>query len=178
MSYNPKVIEDRMNKAKNHNQFYMLKILALKRLGDILGFKKGNPYTEKILPYDRDLITELINRMYMQGLPEYIYVANAELLDYYCPFWRECVDDKIIGKVVNRNSKEVKNWINDVLKRDNYRCQDCGSTENLHAHHILDWSTCPESRIMLDNGITLCNHCHGLQHDNYNFVSQKHRYDR
>lgn len=60
-----------------------------------------------------------------------------------------------------------KQWRNQVLKRDNYMCINCGSTENLEADHkepvvklIL------ENRINeifdVDNGRTLCEKCHKI----------------
>jgi 5-methylcytosine-specific restriction endonuclease McrA len=51
---------------------------------------------------------------------------------------------------------------NEVLKRDGWRCQDCGATTNLQVHHIR-----PRSRLggdVMDNLITLCASCHGKRH--------------
>jgi 5-methylcytosine-specific restriction endonuclease McrA len=51
---------------------------------------------------------------------------------------------------------------NEVLKRDGWRCQDCGATTNLQVHHIR-----PRSRLggdVMDNLITLCASCHGNRH--------------
>ena len=56
---------------------------------------------------------------------------------------------------------EYKNWRIAVFKRDNWKCkienQDCNGM--LEAHHILGWSSHPELRYQLNNGITLC-HAH------------------
>jgi 5-methylcytosine-specific restriction endonuclease McrA len=49
-----------------------------------------------------------------------------------------------------------------VLKRDNWRCQLCGSTVGLEVHHIQ-----PRSRLGDDaegNLITLCSGCHQEVH--------------
>ena len=49
-----------------------------------------------------------------------------------------------------------------VLERDGWRCQICGSAENLQVHHIV-----PRSRLGGDietNLITLCVKCHATQH--------------
>lgn len=62
------------------------------------------------------------------------------------------------------NSKRKK-----TLKRDNYTCQRCGYTKDdshasvpLQAHHIVPRSEGgPDT---LDNLITLCRRCHGVQH--------------
>lgn len=48
------------------------------------------------------------------------------------------------------------------LERDNRTCQDCGSTNNLHVHHIMPIRKfdIPEDANGLDNLITLCQDCH------------------
>jgi len=40
-------------------------------------------------------------------------------------------------------------------------CKNCGSTENLEAHHIQPKTRFPELSLTLDNGVTLCKKpCH------------------
>ncbi len=63
-----------------------------------------------------------------------------------------------------RNSPEYRNWRSSVYKRDKYTCQRCGSKGRLHAHHIKLFSTNPESRFDIDNGITYCIPCHRFIH--------------
>ena len=49
-----------------------------------------------------------------------------------------------------------------VLKRDGWRCQECGSLNNLQVHHQK-----PRSQLGSDtitNLITLCALCHGKRH--------------
>jgi 5-methylcytosine-specific restriction endonuclease McrA len=49
-----------------------------------------------------------------------------------------------------------------VLDRDGWRCQDCGSMKNLQVHHLK-----PRSRLggdVMCNLITLCQSCHGKCH--------------
>jgi len=57
---------------------------------------------------------------------------------------------------------EYKEWRYSVYERDNYTCQLCGqeSVGNIQAHHIHPWSTHPELRFEVSNGITLCKPCH------------------
>ena len=60
-----------------------------------------------------------------------------------------------------RNSQEYKKWRKDILERDYFTCQNCGSkNKKLEVHHIKRFSKFEESRYDVDNGITLCKDCH------------------
>lgn len=74
-----------------------------------------------------------------------------------------------------RNIFEYRQWVQDIFKRDNYTCQECGSRGvKLNVHHIKPFaiilaenniSTVEEAlncSIMwdYDNGMTLCVPCH------------------
>jgi 5-methylcytosine-specific restriction endonuclease McrA len=49
-----------------------------------------------------------------------------------------------------------------VLKRDNWRCQNCGSMRDLEVHHkTLRSQSGDDSELNL---ITLCNSCHANEH--------------
>lgn len=49
-----------------------------------------------------------------------------------------------------------------ALKRDGYRCSACGSTRQLHVHHVVPISQGgPDS---LGNLLTLCQKCHQRAH--------------
>ena len=50
-------------------------------------------------------------------------------------------------------------WSNKVKSRDG-KCQVCGSTHNLEAHHIKPKNQNPELTHDVDNGMTLCEKCH------------------
>ena len=52
-----------------------------------------------------------------------------------------------------------------VLRRDNWRCQFCGSWKNLEVHHQQFRSHSGED--LEENLITLCADCHALTHDSH-----------
>jgi 5-methylcytosine-specific restriction endonuclease McrA len=49
-----------------------------------------------------------------------------------------------------------------VLERDNWRCQKCGSLENLQIHHKVKRSQ--RGNDALENLVTLCAYCHMAEH--------------
>jgi 5-methylcytosine-specific restriction endonuclease McrA len=49
-----------------------------------------------------------------------------------------------------------------VLTRDNWRCQNCGRRQNLEVHHKEHRSRGGDDAE--DNLITLCSTCHSLEH--------------
>ncbi len=63
--------------------------------------------------------------------------------------------------------KELERWKFKVLVRDNFRCLNCESDDNLCAHHIEPWSKNKELRLDSTNGATLCENCHNLYHSKY-----------
>jgi 5-methylcytosine-specific restriction endonuclease McrA len=56
-------------------------------------------------------------------------------------------------------------WQQAVKSRDGFKCQSCGSSEDLHAHHIKQRARFPELALDLDNGTTLCRPCHLKEHN-------------
>ena len=86
-----------------------------------------------------------------------------------CHFWKGGISSE---NRKQRSSKEWRVWREDVFKRDNYTCQDCGAksgngkTVPLHPHHIKQFAFYPELRFDVGNGITLCEPCHKkIKHD-------------
>lgn len=74
------------------------------------------------------------------------------------PNWNPEITDQ--ERYIKRNYLEIKQWAQDILKRDNYTCQICGSKNDLEAHHLLSYAYYPESSLDIDNGITMCKDDH------------------
>lgn len=58
-------------------------------------------------------------------------------------------------------------WKKEVKKRDGNICQICNSSEKLHAHHLENYASNMALRLVLDNGVTLCQIHHNLFHHQY-----------
>ena len=55
-----------------------------------------------------------------------------------------------------------------VLERDGWRCQSCGTSENLQVHHIRSRSALGDDTA--DNLVTLCADCHDRLHLGYRLL--------
>ena len=53
-----------------------------------------------------------------------------------------------------------------VLQRDEYECQRCGNSTDLHCHHFEGLNINPIESADIDNCITLCSDCHKMAHEN------------
>ena len=58
----------------------------------------------------------------------------------------------------------MRKWKKDVLRKG--KCEVCGATEQLEAHHIIHWSEHPMGRVDVNNGMCLCHKCHTDEHKN------------
>ena len=80
--------------------------------------------------------------------------------------WKGGISDE--NKLI-RNSKQYELWRIAVFERDNYTCKSCGRIGgNLNAHHIKSFSEYQELRLIVNNGMTLCEKCHRLKHKKFN----------
>lgn len=68
-----------------------------------------------------------------------------------------------------RTSFEMRLWRKACFERDKFTCQKCFDSKggNLNAHHINNFSTFPELRTSIQNGITFCKPCHQNFHKEY-----------
>jgi len=53
----------------------------------------------------------------------------------------------------------------EVLARDNWRCQQCGARQNLQVHHLA--FRCQSGDDSEPNLITLCQECHAHMHGQF-----------
>jgi 5-methylcytosine-specific restriction endonuclease McrA len=51
-----------------------------------------------------------------------------------------------------------------VLRKYNFQCAECKSTEHLHVHHIKQYHDNMFLRLQTTNGIALCSDCHAKRH--------------
>lgn len=64
-----------------------------------------------------------------------------------------------------RNDSRKRPWTNAVFNRDGYTCQRCGQIRGkIQAHHLYDYTSYPEYRYDINNGVTLCKSCHDEFH--------------
>lgn len=78
-----------------------------------------------------------------------------------------------------RHCFKSRQWVSDIFTRDDFICQECGDRGGkLNAHHIdlfsdiikrnniktLDEALLCDELWNLNNGITLCKHCHLIKH--------------
>ena len=89
--------------------------------------------------------------------------AALLLLKHYLPhdFLKMLLEDEELYPF-DRSDKRVRTWTKEVLK--NGKCEKCGSTERLEAHHFIKWADFPQGRIDVNNGMCLCHKCHTEEH--------------
>jgi hypothetical protein len=64
-----------------------------------------------------------------------------------------------------RKSMDYRQWRLNVMQRDNFTCQWCGTRGGaLVAHHIKPFSEFPDLATVASNGVTLCEDCHNKHH--------------
>lgn len=81
--------------------------------------------------------------------------------------WKGGYEDK---RIKFRKTFAFKQFVKDVLKRDNYTCQICGigsKGAKIVVHHKDGYNWCVHRRVDVDNGITLCEDCHKKFHKTF-----------
>lgn len=95
------------------------------------------------------------NRTYEQKL-----AISKKMSGEKCHLWKGGITP--INKKI-RESLDYKIWREAVFARDDWTCNQCNKRGGyMEAHHIKKFSTNPELRFDIDNGLTLCKPCHDL----------------
>lgn len=101
----------------------------------------------------------------LEELEQKGYITKINNGDFNCYSIVHWYENNGIGETAKkRNNYTYRKWRESVLKRDRYRCKECGDTNNLEVHHIKPFARFPELRFDLDNGLTLCRKCHNKLH--------------
>lgn len=62
-------------------------------------------------------------------------------------------------------AEKMETWAQEVFKRAGYKCEWCGSTENIKAHHIINkMAHNLEDAYDAKYGMCLCDRCHKEYH--------------
>lgn len=126
------------------------------------------------------------------------YINNVQFLDYMCPKghigtikWNNWLHNKRCGvcffesirgenhpnwnpelteeeRRIGRNYPGYTEWRFAVYSRDNRKCQVCGKLGK-EAHHLESYNNNPDLRILLSNGVCLCENCHKNFHHHYGY---------
>lgn len=101
------------------------------------------------------------------------------------------IDGRTPLRVQIKNSFKYHEWRTAIFDRDHYRCVDCNSNKNIHAHHVITFSQLLDRFMIrtkknrhqkalkdkslwnIDNGITLCEKCHTARHPNVNLMNKE-----
>lgn len=147
--------------------FLNAKLAALRDIGRHLGMfgpLKGNfaEYRRSLID-DWSLLCICAAMLDEKKLPAQ-RAACGMLLDFFVPGWRVGAPLAALGFVVERDDPEVRRWRRTVLRADGNKCRKCGSSRELHAHHVIRWADAPALRVEPSNGAALCQACHVMEH--------------
>jgi hypothetical protein len=81
------------------------------------------------------------------------------------PHWNPKLTD--FERKIRRTGPGDILWKKEVKKRDGNACRICNSSKKLHAHHLKNYSSNKELRVVIDNGVTLCQKHHRIFHSLY-----------
>lgn len=128
--------------------------------------KYGVPYSQQSNDVRQKTIATCMQKY---GVENYIELFKGKFIGENSPCWKGGAE----YSRVERATHEYIQWRNNVFAKDNYTCQCCGDcngdghTVTLNAHHIRNWKDNEFCRYDIDNGITLCEHCHMNFHSIY-----------
>jgi len=78
------------------------------------------------------------------------------------PYWKGGITPE---NKLARTVASYREWRKAVFERDDFTCHQCQKRGNqIHAHHIESFADNPEKRLLVENGVTLCEQCHSKVH--------------
>lgn len=125
----------------------------------------GTPGREKLIESMQTKEYRLKTSLAKRGEKNGMYGVTGE----NSPRWNHELTEE--DRLHSRKYPEYERWRKEVYERDNYTCQKCQSKRggDLVAHHINGYHWDKDSRIELDNGVTLCERCHLEFHGIYGY---------
>ncbi len=149
---------------ENCNDTHRANGLCVKHNGRLK--KYGDPYFTQHKLYC--IIENCEDKHYAKDLCRYHYNKNYAILHPEMHLKSNKKHLVKLGKIFDMNSSEylyaIQSWSITIKQLDNNICRNCGSKENLNAHHIQPKAEFPKLALNIDNGITLCKICHESTH--------------
>lgn len=128
--------------------------------------KYGVPYTQQNKMV-RAKTAQTCKQRY--GVDNYVELFRGRFIGENSPVWKGGAE----YSRAERATHDYVSWRKSVFAKDQYTCQKCGAKNGmgekivLHAHHILNWADNIECRYDTQNGITLCDKCHIVFHQQF-----------
>lgn len=134
--------------------------------GELIGTKKGECDYILLSP---DEIEPFLARVDMRNPKQILKFMLNRIDEILKENPKESISKEV--KKITQNTKPHRKprpfhhiaWSSMVRLRDK-KCTQCGSTHELHAHHIKSYKDYPELRFDVNNGVTLCGNCHRKWH--------------
>lgn len=140
--------------------------LSCKQVGTILGRTAGSIESKRgQLGLRR---TEPLSDSDIVFIGNFYSVMTIEDIATYLDAPKSYISSVVVrmgGDPENRYTAEYKNWINNVLSMDQYRCVVTHTKDSLQVHHLDGYNWCREHRTNVRNGISLCKEIHDEFHN-------------
>jgi hypothetical protein len=147
---NPFYGKTHTEKVRNH----LSEIHKGKRYSPETEFKKGHEMTDEI-NMKRSITMKMKGSV--KGKNNGMYGKSGALN----PNWKGGIS---YWRKKYYNSIPYKEWRDAVFIRDSYSCRKCGKKGDIQAHHIKPFAKYKNIRFDINNGITLCERHHKIEH--------------
>lgn len=118
-------------------------------------------YCGKFFIPNRTMVSHRISYLNGRNISESRFYCSSSCKKNCGVFWQR----KYPKQYMKSTSREVQPELRQmVFERDRWECQICGSSDDLHCHHIEGVKQNPIESADIDNCITLCKHHHKFVH--------------